>query len=794
MVMQKISIRSGICRIIFICLLAILKLHTGNTQVAVEATVSDPSPAPGDLVDITISVTAEIDFFYAEMEVIYNMNTLEFSGLSNGSLAADGINVAGDLSPGRKGISVSRTMPLETAASGSIITLTFKVADNAGGGDTEISFANLLILDPAAIPLPSAMPGPVMLNVKTTISRLQLLVPAENTIEEGGLFHAGAMVYASGVTDNLRITCQVGVNPVSSDPAAWPDDLWSDMEYIRTDENGNLIFSSEIAVNKSPGQWFISVRSSLDGGEYVFGGHDGLTGPPGPTPASLTIIPRPPFKYSLAFWDFNNESRLPSLAVNMNRGAEVRIHGAAIDGFSAGFGGLALNSKNWAPQGGGLCYWFVEISTAGFTRLEISSRQYGSGTGPRDFRLEYSLDGFEWHPVADGEIVVATNWSSGRLDRLPLPGIIEDRDRVLLRWINTSEISINGAITGTAGTSRIDDVLITGVNPDPDYVTVYPGDANNDGVVNADDVLPLGYYWLSCGPSSVWDGYDFMPRNIEQWIPSGATWADTNGDGIVDHRDLLAIGLNFGRSTGPLKKDTAAPLASMVIDPLESGHTRVVVIESVPVKFLRGLSIGLELTGIPPDMWEIGRTVPLFAGKTPGNELISLTWTGDNMFEAAFAFKGHDAGRAESPLLGFELLINEQWTEPFTVNLNRMTVSCNNSAGTGIREAALIPADVLSPVTGAPDTDYGLRLGFHPNPFRSESTISFSLENPSHVRIEITCIQGRRVATVCNEYREKGNHAIAFDGKSLAPGVYLCIMTCATGRRDVVRVIKLAGN
>jgi hypothetical protein len=566
------------------------------------------------------------------------------------------------------------------------------------------------------------------------------------------------------------------------------------MEFIRIDENGNLIFSSEIAETRSPGQWYIAVRSSLDGGGFVFGGHDGLTGPPGPTPASLTILPRPPFNYSLAFWDFNNESRLPSLAVNVNRAAEVKIQGAAIDGFSAGFGGLALNSKNWAPPGGGLCYWSVEISTAGFTGLEISSRQYGSGTGPRDFRLEYSLDGFEWHPVAGGEIVVATNWSSGRLDRLPLPGIVEDRDRVVLRWINTSEISISGAITGTAGTSRIDDILITGVNPDPDYVTVYPGDANNDGVVNADDVLPLGYYWLSCGPSSVWEGYDFKARNIEQWIPSGATWADTNGDGIVDHRDLLAIGLNFGKTSGALKKGTGTPLASMVIDPMESGHTRVVVVESIPVKFLRGLSIGVELTGIPPDMWEIGRTVPLFAGMTPGNEMLSLTWTGDNIFEAAFAFKGYGAERAEGPLLGFELLINEQWTEPFAVNLSRMTVSSGSSAGTGIREASLIPAEVLSPATGVPDKDYGLRLGFHPNPFRSESAISFSLEHPSHVMIEITCIQGRRVATVCNEYREKGAHVIAFDGKSLAPGVYICIMTCGTGRRDVVRVIKMAGN
>lgn len=789
-VMQKKFTESGRRRIVFVCLMMALKVLPGAGQVAVEATVSNPAPAAGDYTDITISLPAEVDFYYAEMEIAHDPGTLEFAGLAPGDLAGGGIHVAGDLEPGKTGVSVSRTAPLGSDASGSIMILTYRVLEDAEGGDTEIAFSGLNILDSNAETLPSALPGPVVLAVKTSISRLQLLIPAENTMEEGGLFHADAMVYAGGVTDNLRITCQAGVSLLSTHPGTWPEEAWIDMDFTGNGEAGSLIYSAEIAHMRPAGEWFVAVRSSLDGGDYVFGGPEGLLTAPGSAPAGLTIVPRPPFRYSLAAWDFDNESLLPRLAAAANREAEVRISGAVFDGFSAGYAGMALNSRNWTSSGGGLCYWLVEFSTKGFGRLEVSSRQYGSGTGPRDFQLEYSLDGFQWNAVEGGEITVATNWSSGRLDGVPLPEMAEDRDRVLLRWINISEISINGAITGTTGTSRIDDIVITGINPDPQQITVYPGDTNNDGIVNADDVLALGFYWLSSGPPSPWEDFEFRARSIEEWIPPGATRADTNGDGIVDHRDLLAIGLHFGKTAGPVKKDTTEPLASIVIDPLEGGHVRQIMVESVPVSLLRGIAAGFELQGIPPDMWEIGNVVPLFAEGAPGNELLPFTWTGDNMFEAAFALKGSGADLATRQMVGFELIINEQWNDEFIVNLNRLTASCGASPGTVISEAELVFAEALSAGTAAGEAGSGFRLDAHPNPFGGTSTISFHLEAPSFVALEIACIRGRTVAAPFAGYLEKGSHDIIFDGSFLPAGVYLCMLTGRDGRRQVIRMIK----
>ncbi len=78
-------------------------------------------------------------------------------------------------------------------------------------------------------------------------------------------------------------------------------------------------------------------------------------------------------------------------------------------------------------------------------------------------------------------------------------------------------------------------------------LTVWPGDTNNNGVVNQADVLPLGLYWNKTGParanrSTQWQGQAAAP-----WNPANATYADANGDGVVNQADILPIGLNWGK-------------------------------------------------------------------------------------------------------------------------------------------------------------------------------------------------------------------------------------------------------
>lgn len=84
---------------------------------------------------------------------------------------------------------------------------------------------------------------------------------------------------------------------------------------------------------------------------------------------------------------------------------------------------------------------------------------------------------------------------------------------------------------------------------------VYPGDTNNDGVVDFRDVLPLGLAFNQTGiartdQTTTWDA-----KTIENWptsftdpIHNGLNhkYGDTNGDGVINLADTLAIIENYG--------------------------------------------------------------------------------------------------------------------------------------------------------------------------------------------------------------------------------------------------------
>jgi len=91
---------------------------------------------------------------------------------------------------------------------------------------------------------------------------------------------------------------------------------------------------------------------------------------------------------------------------------------------------------------------------------------------------------------------------------------------------------------------------------EPD-LTVWPGDADNDGAVDGADVLPLGLYFGSTGPSRAGaPSYTWMAQECPLgWATLPMCYADCDGNGIIDAADVFAIGLNFGQSHSLFKKN-----------------------------------------------------------------------------------------------------------------------------------------------------------------------------------------------------------------------------------------------
>jgi methionine-rich copper-binding protein CopC len=121
-------------------------------------------------------------------------------------------------------------------------------------------------------------------------------------------------------------------------------------------------------------------------------------------------------------------------------------------------------STGW-DNGSGTKGWKITVNTKNFQSLSVSFIQFSyngtnSNYGPRDFKMQYSLDNSSWTDVGSaysvGNYDIAT-----RLTRT-LPPACEDQISVYLRWIMTSNTATDGgAIRGTTPLSSLGGITVT---------------------------------------------------------------------------------------------------------------------------------------------------------------------------------------------------------------------------------------------------------------------------------------------------------------------------------------------
>ncbi|MFQ6009146.1 MAG: choice-of-anchor L domain-containing protein, partial [Candidatus Zixiibacteriota bacterium] len=219
---------------------------------------------------------------------------------------------------------------------------------------------------------------------------------------------------------------------------------------------------------------------------------------------------------------------------------------------------------------------------------------------------------------------------------------------------------------------------------------VYPGDANNDRFVDERDILPLGMYWGKEGPPRSGSSdltWGLKPAHVsglsQEWSPPAAVFADADGSGVVDAWDICGITVNWGRT---------------------------------------------------------------HSGSQSGE---------DNWPEMVAAFK--------------------QVTKSTVQQLYAAVIDCPESGG----KAALIK--MLEPLVGN-DLANDLPTTFelyqnYPNPFNPSTTIKFDLPYSGHVTLSIYDIMGRKVTVLYDGQMEKGPKELTWDGTDgsgtlVSSGVY----------------------
>lgn len=121
-------------------------------------------------------------------------------------------------------------------------------------------------------------------------------------------------------------------------------------------------------------------------------------------------------------------------------------------------------------------------------------------------------------------------------------------------------------------TGRVDITL----NTEPVYYTihsymdVWPGDADNNGIVNEHDVLPIDMYFdygslvksmrtfKRVNPSTLW-----VAQRVLAWDDMNAAHADCDGNGVVNETDVLVIYSNVNKVHSSIDKNGDNPQSEM---------------------------------------------------------------------------------------------------------------------------------------------------------------------------------------------------------------------------------------
>ncbi len=78
----------------------------------------------------------------------------------------------------------------------------------------------------------------------------------------------------------------------------------------------------------------------------------------------------------------------------------------------------------------------------------------------------------------------------------------------------------------------------------------------------------------------------------------------------------------------------------------------------------------------------------------------------------------------------------------------------------------------------------------YPNPFSATTTISFTLETPDHVTLDVFDVLGRRVATLVDAVKGRGVHEVTLDARELSGGLYVYRLS-ASGHQAVRTMLIL---
>lgn len=782
------------------------------------------SPRLGDTFDVVFSTPEAEGIYYIEAEIGFNPTAIELTGLQPGALfGTDALYVGNYNSANSIGFSIIST-GVGLSGQGELFILNFRIPETASAGSYNLSVNNFQVRDADGNLLESENPGAVNVTIRSYISWVNLQSPAMASIEYGFSVNVEARVIVPDITSvsgvNSDIGAWIGISADGGDPAQWAESAWLPAEYTQRTGTAH-VYSRSAGQNLPAGTWYLASRFNYEEEEYFYGGFSEEGGGfwDGETYVSGVLIVNEPGKMAVVEWNFNDDSRIASRGIFTNLQREFSLVGANFTGFVTGSPGRAATSNGWNGNDPELQkYWLADFTTAGLNDLQLSYKMKSSGTGPRDFMLQSSLDSVTWTDLLDEPHQLTDNFNHTSIQDFVLPSVLHDQPSVYLRWLLVSDrrVSESEDPISTTGSSQIDEVRVTGRPLLAQFPAVWPGDTNNDGTVDETDVLPLGFYWRASGPARAVTSPAWQAAPAVGWLPLNATYADTDGSGTVNQSDLLAVGLNFGKTQGATDPDPAPDSILDIVSGSFSGtgsaygtgaekalYTEIVAggqespaMEITFPQLDEGKMLELDImtaSGDKLNILGVSYSYSIISGNSreldlryasPGswardgyhpNTMLRFQKSADEIIAGAVVHKGMVQTDLSEHVLMIRIAAPEPLQAPLT--LGNFRISYMDASGT-VNRIDQVKLDyrvvTATGISGQPDIPQNYRLyQNYPNPFNPETSLRFDLPEATNVKLDVFTVTGQHVATLTDEFMPSGHHIITFDGARLSSGVYI---------------------
>lgn len=148
-------------------------------------------------------------------------------------------------------------------------------------------------------------------------------------------------------------------------------------------------------------------------------------------------------------------------------------------------------ASGWSG-GSNIKWWTTSFPTTGYAGIKVSSKQnstnlgFAGWSGPKDFKLQYSLDNSSWVDVTN--ITVSNDWSTGSISNVSLPSACDNQPILYVRWLMSTNNAVGGGTVGSSAQSYIDDIIIKGTAAAPSNTAP----SINNQTFSVDEYAPNG--------------------------------------------------------------------------------------------------------------------------------------------------------------------------------------------------------------------------------------------------------------------------------------------------------------